>query len=112
MGTFTVSFVVVAVSTVAFVPLNFTVFSPATVLKPVPLMVTVVPEGPLSGEMDMMVREEGLGLLLSSLLLLQPMKIMADKIIIESRVLIKKIKDESMPAKMPGKNKRVNTVMM
>jgi hypothetical protein len=104
--------VAVAVSTVAFVPLNFTVFSAATVLKPVPLMVTVVPEGPLSGEMEVMVREKGLGLLLSSLLLLQPIMMMANKITIERRVLIKKIKDESMPAKMPGKNKRVNTVMM
>lgn len=49
-GTETTSFDVVAEIIEAAVPLNVTVFCAAVALKPVPLIVTVVPTPPLCGE--------------------------------------------------------------
>lgn len=55
LGTVTVSDVVVAADTVAVVPLNFTTFADAVVLKFVPEIVTVVPTGAMVGEKLVMV---------------------------------------------------------
>jgi hypothetical protein len=49
LGTVTTSCVVDALETVAVVPLNVTVFDAGVAEKPVPLMVTVVPTGPVTG---------------------------------------------------------------
>ena len=49
VGTVTNNLVVVAVTIAAVTPLNLTVFCAAVALKPVPLMVTEVPAGPLLG---------------------------------------------------------------
>jgi hypothetical protein len=59
-GTVATSRVVVAEVTVAVVPLNLTVLSPAVALNPVPEMVTAVPAGPRPGEKARMATcEEG-----------------------------------------------------
>jgi hypothetical protein len=55
-GTVTVSFVAVAAVTVAAVPLNCTVLSPATALNAVPKIVTVEPTVPLFGVNSMIDR--------------------------------------------------------
>src|SRR5688572_7744499 len=52
LGTVTTSWVVVALVTVAAVPLNVTVFWLAVAENPVPEMVTVAPIGPDSGEKE------------------------------------------------------------
>lgn len=49
VGTVTVSFVVVAVTTVAATPLKVTVLLPGVALNPMPWIVTVRPTGPLLG---------------------------------------------------------------
>jgi len=50
IGTLTLSCDAVAELTMAFVTPKKTVFSAAVVLKLVPVMVTIVPTGPLEGE--------------------------------------------------------------
>jgi hypothetical protein len=54
-GTVTTSWVVVALETVAEVPLNVTVFDAGVAEKPVPLIVIVVPTGPVAGTKEMTV---------------------------------------------------------
>ena len=54
-GTVVVMLVVVDAATVATVPLKRTVLLPGVALKPVPVMVTVVPTGPLRGAKLVMV---------------------------------------------------------
>jgi hypothetical protein len=53
-GTVVTICVAVDAVTVAFVPLNVTVFWPGVALNPVPAMVTGVPTGPLPGDTAMM----------------------------------------------------------
>jgi hypothetical protein len=53
-GTVTISWVAVAPVTVAAVPLKETAFWAGLVLNPVPLTVTLVPTGPLVGDIAMM----------------------------------------------------------
>ena len=54
VGAETVSEVVVAADTVALVAPKKTMLLDSVVLKPVPVMVTVVPTGPDAGEKDVM----------------------------------------------------------
>jgi hypothetical protein len=55
LGTVTVSWVALADVTVAAVPLNVTVFWLVVAPKPVPVIVTAVPIGPLVGDSSMIV---------------------------------------------------------
>jgi hypothetical protein len=57
-GTVVTIVVLVALVTVAAVPLNLTVLLAAVVLKPVPVMVTVAPMAPLDGEKEVMASDD------------------------------------------------------
>jgi hypothetical protein len=57
VGTFTVNVVAVAAETVATTPLNLTILLASVVLKLVPVIVTVVPTTPLTGEKSVIVSD-------------------------------------------------------